>query len=529
MLCEDLRGASGERDENQMPSNLLTQTDQDPDGLAVASVGSDVTYTWGGLESRARRFAAALASEGLRPGERWALMAHNRIEWTPMVLGNLRAGTRYVPVNWHLTVDEIAYLLTDSGSRLLVVDAPSEVAGRAAAAAAGIDRVVVLGPSPGEGEFEDWLAAHPDVQPPDDPVGGPRNYTSGTTGRPKGVQRSDQKGTALEVMREVSANWGRFYSLPDHGPHLVVSPMYHALPSAFHNAALGLGQSILYEERFDADRFLATIEDRAVTSAVIVPTHIVRMAKRIDELAGRHDLSSLVSVVHGGAPCPRWAKEAVLDWWGDVIYELFGSSEGTGPLRVTPKVWRERPGTVGEPAPFLTVAAFDDDGNRLSDGTTGTLYFLRADGQPEYVGAPDKTEANRLPGGWFTVGDVGWVDDDGYVFLSDRKIDMIISGGANIYPAEIEAALISHPAVADCAVFGIPDDEWGEQVKAAVEFEPGAVATEADLIHWCREHLAGFKCPRSVDVHEAMPREATGKLKKRLLRDAYWEGRDRAI
>ncbi len=512
-----------------MPSNLLLQTDRDPDGLAVASVGLDVFYTWDELESRARRFAAALAAEGLEAGDRWALMAHNRIEWTPMVLGSLRAGTRYVPINWHLTADEVAYLLTDSGSRLLVVDAVDAEVGHQAAALAGIDRVVVIDPTPGQGEFEAWLADHPDVEPPDDPAGSVRNYTSGTTGRPKGVQRSDQRGTATEVMRGVSATWGRFYELPDHGPHLVVSPMYHALPSAFHNAALGLGQSILFEDRFDADRFLATIQDSAVTSAAIVPIHIVRMAKRVDELAGRHDLSSLVSVVHGGAPCPRWAKEVVLDWWGDVIYELFGSSEGTGPLRVTPQAWRDRPGTVGEPAASLTVATFDDDGNRLCDGTIGTLYFLRGDGQPEYVGAPEKTAANRLPDGWFTVGDVGWVDDDGYVYLSDRKIDMIISGGANIYPAEVEAVLISHPVVADCAVFGIPDDEWGEQVKAAVEFEPGVVATDDDLIDWCRERLAGFKCPRSVDVHEAMPREATGKLKKRLLRDAYWEGRDRVI
>ncbi|GIT00031.1 MAG: acyl-CoA synthetase [Acidimicrobiales bacterium] len=512
-----------------MPSNLLPQTDGDPDGLAVASVGSDASYTWSGLESRARQFAAALAASGLSVGDRWAVIAHNRIEWTPMVLGNLRAGTRYVPINWHLTVEEVAYLLSDSGSRLLVVDTVGAEIGRAAASLVGIERVVVIGPRPGEGEFAEWLADHPDIQPPDDPAGAVRNYTSGTTGRPKGVQRSDQTGTAKTVLREVTANWGRFYDLPDHGPHLVVSPMYHALPSAFHNAALGLGQSILFDDRFDADRFLTAVQDQSVTSALIVPTHIVRMAKRVDELAGRHDLSSLVSVVHGGAPCPRWAKEVVMDWWGPVVYELFGSSEGTGPLRVTPEAWRERPGTVGKSAPTLTVAAFDDDGGQLPDGEVGNLYFLRVDGQPEYVGDPDKTEASRLPGGWFTVGDVGWVDADGYVYLSDRKIDMVISGGANIYPAEVEAVLIAHPAVADCAVFGIPDDEWGEEVKAAVEFETGAAATEDELVAWCRGRLAGFKCPRSVDFHDAMPREATGKLKKRHLRDVYWQGRERPI
>ena len=300
-----------------MPSNLLPRTDGDPDGEAVVAVGGGPTYTWAVLEQRARRFAAGLAAEGLGTGERWALMAHNRIEWTPMVLGNLRAGTRYVPINWHLTVGEVAYLLEDSGCSLLVVDEVDAEVGREAAAAVGLaqDRVLVLGDAPGTGSFEDWLAGHDDLEPPDGPAGSVRNYTSGTTGRPKGVQRSDQSGTAAEVMNGTSATWGRFYFLPDHGPHLVVSPMYHAMPGAFHNAALGLGQSIVFEDRFDAERLLATIEDRAVTSACVVPTHIVRLAKRADELVGRHDLSSLVSVVHGGAPCPRWAKEVLLDWW----------------------------------------------------------------------------------------------------------------------------------------------------------------------------------------------------------------------
>lgn len=512
-----------------MPSNLLRRTNTEPDGLAVAAVGGGASYTWAGLESRARRFAAALAAEGLNSGDRWALMARNRIEWTPLVLGNLRAGTRYVPINWHLTVEEVAYLLADSQSQLLVVDAVHAEVGQAAANAVGIKRVVVLDSMSGSGVFEDWLNAHPDVEPPDDPAGAVRNYTSGTTGRPKGVKRSDEHGTAHQVMRGVTKVLGHYYSLPEYGPHLVVSPMYHSLPGAFHNAALGLGQSVLFEDGFNAERFLATIEERMVTSAVVVPTHLVRLAKRIDELRGRHDLSSLVSVVHGGAPCPRWAKEAVLDWWGPVIYELFGSSEGTGPLRVTPQAWKERPGTIGETPPFLTVAAFNDDGNLLQAGETGTLYFQRENFETEYVGEQAKTADNRLDGGWFTVGDVGYVDKDGYVYLSDRKIDMVISGGANIYPAEVEAVLIEHPGVADCAVFGIPDEEWGEQVKAAVVFESEASATETDLIDWCRSRLAGYKCPRSVDVHRSIPREATGKLKKRLLRDPYWEKSSRSI
>ena len=505
-----------------MPSNLLSATGFTPDSVAVSSATG--SYTWAGLESRARRFAACLAGEGLSAGDRWALLARNRIEWTPMILGNLRAGTLYVPCNWHLNIDEVAYQLADSACHLLVVDAADEEVGREAAAAAGVTRIIVL-----DTTFEAWLDAQADVEPPEGPAGSVRNYTSGTTGRPKGVQRSDQTGDARSVLTGFSANWGRFYEFPEHGTHLVASPMYHALPTAFHNAALGLGQAIHYLGRFDPEEFLTTVERLQATTAAIVPTHVVRLAKEVETLEGRHDLSSLVSVVHGGAPCPRWAKEVLLDWWGPVVYEMFGSSEGTGPLRVTPREWKDRPGTVGLPAPHLRVAAYDDAGTRLADGTTGNLYFQRDDGQPEYVGAPDKTAANRLPGGWFTVGDIGWVDGDGYVFLSDRKIDMIISGGVNIYPAEIEAALIGHPAVSDCAVFGIPDDEWGEQVKAAVQFEAGTSATDEELIAWCLEKLAGFKCPRSIDVHVELPREATGKLKKRYLRDIYWEGRERAI
>lgn len=274
---------------------------------------------------------------------------------------------------------------------------------------------------------------------------------------------------------------------------------------------------------FDAEEALACIERHRVTTTHLVPTQLIRMLRLPDEVRARYDTSSLVGVWHGAAPCPEWAKRAAIEWLGPVVIEYFGSSEGTGPLIATSADWLARPGTVGRPAtPHLEVTAVDDDGTTLPPGEVGTLYFRRPDGPPAYHQSPEKTAASRLPDGRFTVGDVGWVDADGFVFLADRKVDMIISGGANIYPSETEAALSEHPAVADVAVFGIPDDEWGEQVKAAVQLVPGAEVTEAELIAFCRARIAGYKCPKSIDVHDELPREASGKLKKRLLRDAYW-------
>jgi long-chain acyl-CoA synthetase len=277
------------------------------------------------------------------------------------------------------------------------------------------------------------------------------------------------------------------------------------------------------KERFDVDDFLHTVQQYGVTTAPLVPTLIVRLAKLDDQQFSSRDLSSLQWIAHTAAPCPGWAKQRLIDMLGPIITEFYGSSEGTGPVVCTSTEWMQRPGTVGRPAPNLQVSVVNENGDDIPAMEIGTLYFKRADGAPQYHGDEAKTKAAQLPDGRFTVGDLGYLDSDGFMYLVDRRVDLILNGGVNVYPAEIEGVLSQHPSIRDVAVFGIPDAEFGQQVKAAVELEDGQSLTSDELIAWSRERLASFKCPRSVDFHDALPREAHGKLKKRILRDAYWQ------
>jgi long-chain acyl-CoA synthetase len=412
----------------------------------------------------------------------------------------------------------LVYLLDNSGATALVVDPANEQKGRDAARAVGIPdhRIVVLGPA-----FDAWRDEQSDEPLENTVAGSPLLYTGGTTGASKGVVRSD---SGVPIPRWVigSSMWGGFVRMPESGVMLVTTPLYHAFGSGVLGAALTRRHSVVLRERFEADDFLRTVAAHRVTSAPLVPTLIIRLAKLADEQWARHDVSSLQWISHTAAPCPAWAKQTLIDRLGPIVVEFYGSSEGTGPVVCTSEEWMARPGTVGRPNPSLEVSVVDDDGNDLPSGEVGTLYFRRADGNPTYHGDEAKTRAAQLPDGRFTVGDLGYLDDDGFMYLVDRRVDLILSGGVNVYPAEIEATISHHPAVRDVAVFGVPDPEFGQQVKAAVELEPGATLTADELIAWCRERLASFKCPRSVDFHESLPREAHGKLKKRVLRDVYW-------
>jgi long-chain acyl-CoA synthetase len=310
---------------------------------------------------------------------------------------------------------------------------------------------------------------------------------------------------------------------------LVTGPLYHAAPLAFAAYAMTKGQTTVLMERFDPRQALALVKAHGITTTHMVPTMFIRLLHLPDSERAGADVSSLQQIFHGAAPCPPWAKQAMIDWVGPKLTEYYGASEGGGPTKATSQEWLERPGTVGRPVPGLTVDIVDDEGRSLPAGTVGTIYLRAPDGPPSYHGDPEKTRASRLGDGRFTVGDVGYLDNDGYLYLVDRKIDLIISGGVNIYPAEVEACLSEHPDVADCTVFGVPDDEWGEAVKAAVELVDGADATEASLIEWCRQRIATYKAPRSIDFHHRLPRDDAGKLRKRLLRDAYWEETQRRI
>ena len=493
------------------PERLLSPTDP----TEVAVTGPNRSLTWDEVELRSRRLARALVGAGLGSGDVWGVLSRNRAEWAEFVLGNSRAGTRVVPLNWHLTAVEIAALLDDSGCRLVVVEPElRRLVDTAIAVARGDVSVVDLG-----APYEEWIDAAGDELLDQRPAGSPLMFTGGTTGKSKGVTRSDMAGPVGSTIAAM-AGWGTLVRMPEHGTTLVTTPLYHALGNAVLIASLAKGVPVVVAPRFDPLETLELIERHCVTATPMVPTQFVRLLKLDEADRSRFDLSSLEWILHTAAPCPSWAKLAMIEWLGPVIYEMYGSSEGTGPAICDSDEWLAHPGTVGRASARIEYSIVDDDGNDLPPGEIGTIYCRRPDGPPEYHADPDKTASIRLPDGRFTVGDLGWLDDDGYLYLADRRVDLILVAGSNVYPAEIEAVLSEHPSVADVAVFGIPDAEWGEQVKAVVE--PAGDVDLDELRAFAAERLAPYKLPASYDLVDRLPREAHGKLKKRVLRDPYW-------
>ncbi len=490
------------------PERLLSPSD--PSTPAV--IAEERVLSWDDVERRSRCLARALDGSGLGEGDVWGVLARNRVEWAEFGLGNTRAGTRLVPLNWHLTATEIAALLDDSGCQLVVVE--PELRGLVAAYE-GVE-IVELGE-----QYEAWLDSAGDALLEQRPSGSPMWFTGGTTGKSKGVNRAEHAGPVGSSVN-VMGGWGSLVRMPDAGTTLITTPLYHAFGNAVLSASLARGLSVVMAGRFDPLGTLEAIERHRITAAPMVPTQFLRLLKLDDSDRTRFDLSSLEWVLHTAAPCPAWAKVAMIEWLGPVIYEMYGSSEGTGPAICDSHEWLAHPGTVGKASARIEYSIVDDDGNDLPPGEVGTIYCRRSDGAPEYHGDPDKTASIRLPDGRFTVGDLGWLDDDGYLYLADRRVDLILVAGSNVYPAEIEAVLSEHPSVADVAVFGIPDPEWGEQVKAVIE--PAGEVDLDDVRRFAADRLASYKLPKSYDVVDRLPREAHGKLKKRLLRDPYWAG-----
>ena len=490
------------------PERLLSP----PDPSTPAVIAEERVLSWDDIERRSRSLARALDGSSLGEGDVWGVLARNRVEWAEFGLGNARAGTRLVPLNWHLTATEIAALLDDSGCRLVVVEPELR---DLVAASAGVE-LVELGP-----QYEKWLEAAGDALLEQRPSGSPLMFTGGTTGKSKGVNRAELAGPVGSSVT-VMGGWGSLVRMPDAGTTLITTPLYHALGNAVLNASLAKAMPVVMTGRFDPLRSLELIEQHRITATPMVPTQFLRLLKLDDDDRTRFDLSSVEWILHTAAPCPAWAKVAMIEWLGPVIYEMYGSSEGTGPAICDSHEWLAHPGTVGKASARIEYSIVDDDGNDLAPGEVGTIYCRRADGAPEYHGDPDKTASIRLPDGRFTVGDLGWLDDDGYLYLADRRVDLILVAGSNVYPAEIEAVLSEHPSVADVAVFGIPDPEWGEQVKAVIE--PAGELDLDDVRRFAAGRLASYKLPKSYDVVDQLPREAHGKLKKRLLRDPYWAG-----
>ncbi len=495
------------------PPILLPRTAVDPDGVAVRSNGLELS--WEGLEHRGRRLANAIRSLGLGENDVVAILSPNRLEWAELALGNARAGTRYVPLNWHCTVPELTALLVDSGARLLIVDSAHLDAGREAATASGVEHVIELG-----AEYDAWRDAASDDLLPEGRLGVALQYTGGTTGPSRGVVRPDTHGTVSQYA-DLHGRWARLTGMTREGHALLCTPAYHALGGAILRSALVVGLPLTILDKWDPEQVLRTIEDHCITATAMVPTQFVRLLKLDTAIRDRYDLSSLQWVLHTAAPCPVWAKHEMIEWFGPVIVELYGSSEGAGPFICTSEEWLERPGTVGRPRGGMEVFIVGEAGEDLPPGEVGTIYVRRADGAPEYHGDPEKTAAMQLPDGRFTVGDLGWLDDDGFLFLADRRVDLVLTGGSNVYPAEIEAALSEHPSVGDVAAFGVPDPDLGQVVMAVVEPAPDREVDRAELTEHCRSRLASYKVPRYIEVVDTLPREASGKLKKRLLREQY--------
>ncbi|GIU83590.1 MAG: acyl-CoA synthetase [Acidimicrobiales bacterium] len=518
-----------------MVASLLEIVGRKPSDLAI--VDEFCSLTWADLNARTNGLVHALRERGLQEGDVVALVGGNRHEWIETMGAALASSLVLVPVNWHFTDEEIAYVLNNSGAKAVVADVEYVQKVDRAAEAAGVECRVVFGGRVPDGweDYEEVVGEQDTSEPDAQGAGTIMFYTSGTTGRPKGVRSSMVRlgSDPAQALGSIGLFLGML-GIPEDGRVLLNAPAYHAGPLVFCVMPAVLGSTLVMRRSWDAAETLRLIDDHQLTTVYAVPTHFVRLLRLPQEVREGFDGSSLRVLYHTAAPCPPDIKRAMIEWFGPVIRELYAASESGGAgCAITAEEWLERPGSVGRPLPTTEVIIVGDDGRRLGPNEVGQIYLKNLLGADfEYLGDPEKTAAAHLEPGVFTFGDVGYVDEDGYLYLVDRKIDMIISGGVNIYPAEIEAVLVTHPAVADVAVIGVPDDEFGEQVKAVVcledGWEPGADLAE-ELKRHCRGKLAGYKVPRTVDFVDELPRTPTGKLLKRRLRDRYWEGRSSKI
>ena len=485
------------------------------------------------LHVRAARGASALLQAGVKPGGCVALLLRNDFAFFELYFASVLGGLRFVPLNWHLTATEIAYILEDSGSGFLLVHADLLPA---AQRAAGDNVRIVVVPTPDDlreaygidesvNQFphQDWnglIDAYGPIGEAASPPGSVMLYTSGTTGRPKGVRRVPQDTTDQELYGESII---RAFGLRRGMNMLLTGPLYHAAPLGYARFSLGLDCDILFIPRFDPEQLLALIECERLTHMHMVPIMFVRLLRLPETVKQRYDLSSLECVIHGAAACPAAVKHQMIDWWGPVIREYYGSTEASISAAVDSDEWLQRPGTVGRALPDAGIQIHDDDGNVLGPHQMGDIYvYSNVAPDFDYHNRPqDRAAIER--NAYVTNGDIGYLDEAGYLFIADRRKDMIISGGVNIYPAEIEAAIMTHSQIADCAVFAVPDEEFGERVAAAVQPVADVAIDAATLRAFLADKLARFKIPRDVEFYHALPRLDNGKVYKQGLRAPYWE------
>ena len=510
---------------------LWTIAAQTPDRTAAIEPDGEVV-SYAELAARADRLGRGLQALGLAPGSTVAGMLPNGADALALFFAALQTGLYVVPVNWHLTAAEVAYILGDSEAGAFVAHQRFADVAAAAADRAGIDRSArfAVGEIGGFAPLAE-LGAGGTGRPGERTAGAPMLYTSGTSGRPKGVRRA-LTGEDPDAVPPFTTWFFAIFGLKpyDGHVHLCCSPLYHTAVLNFATISITLGHPVVLMDRFDPEALLGLVERYRVTSSHMVPTQFKRLLALPDLVRSRYDVSSLRCMIHAAAPCPPEVKRRMLDWWGPVVTEYYAATEGGGSV-ITAREWLARPGSVGTAWPGSEVRVLDDNGDDLPTGQPGLVYMRMGTSTFDYYKDEEKTLASRARG-MFTVGDIGYLDADGYLYLCDRKGDMIISGGVNIYPAEIESDLSCHPAVDDVAVFGIPSQEWGEEIKAVVQpagwITPGPELT-ASLLDFLDGRIATFKLPRTIDYVAELPRDPNGKLYKRRLRDPYWAGHERAI
>jgi acyl-CoA synthetase (AMP-forming)/AMP-acid ligase II len=503
-----------------------------PDKPAIILAGTGLSVTYGELEARANQYAHLLRALELRAGDCIAIWLENRPEFLEIFWGAQRAGLYVVPLSVHLGAEEARYILQDSGAQALFTSAG--VAGADALAAQwrdalpGLRMIASVGPEiAGCRRSEAWLATFHTGPIEDETSGRPFVYSSGTTGRPKGI-RLPLSGLAPTAPDPVAERLSRLHDLGEQTVFLAPAPLYHTSPLVFSTTVHRAGGTVVLMPKFDPQAALEAVQQHRVDFTVMVPTMFLRLLRLPEPQRRACDLSSLRRVVHAAAPCPVEVKQQMIDWLGPIVWEFYSGSEGVGSTLIDSHEWLRKPGSVGR-AQLGTLHVAGPFGEALAPNETGLIYF-ETGVKFEYFGDPEKTRQSRHPehDDWVTLGDIGYVDQDGYLFLTDRKSFMIISGGVNIYPQEAENLLAAHPAVADVAVFGVPDLQMGEAVKAVVQpldWSQAGPQLEQELIAWCRSRLAALKCPRSIDFDPALPRDDSGKLHKRRLRDRYWGDR----
>jgi long-chain acyl-CoA synthetase len=495
-----------------------------PDRIALVSARGE-TRTFAELNARANRLARALRAEGLEAGDGVALLCSNRPEFAEVWAATLRAGLRITCINWHLQTDEVAYIVDNCDARVFL--AAARFAGVAAAAAGRAPeaalRLAIGGEIEGFAPYEAALAGRSPDDIPDPIVGTTMLYTSGTTGLPKGVYRRTTppvRGLGPRVVETAAFR-------PGDDLCLCTGPLYHAAPLAF-NLVLPLNQGVgvALMDGWEAEEMLRVVERLGVTHTHMVATMFHRLLALPEEIRGRHDLSSLRYVIHGAAPTPIHTKRRIIEWLGPIVWEYYAATEGGGTF-IDSETWLRKPGSVGRPAPGADLEVRGENGTPLPPGEVGRVYIKAPEvGRFEYFKDPDKT-ASAYQDDYFTLKDMGYFDEQGYLFLTGRTAELILSGGVNIYPAEVDAVLLEHPAVRDVATVGVPNEEWGEEVKAVVQVEVGHLPDDAladELIRHCRDRLAHYKCPRSVDFMQELPRADSGKIYRRRVRDLYCSG-----